>query len=67
MATLPEDRSVAIDELESAITELESRLESARAEHDEAKARQVELEVENEISDASWVRLGSGRPRRPTS
>ncbi|MEH2588653.1 GAF domain-containing protein [Bradyrhizobium sp. AZCC 1721] len=47
MATLPENKSVAIDELESAITEMESRLESARAERDEAKARQIELEIEN--------------------
>lgn len=47
MATLPENRSVAIDELESAITEMESRLESACAERDEAKARQVGLEIEN--------------------
>ncbi|MEH2535652.1 two-component system NtrC family sensor kinase [Bradyrhizobium sp. AZCC 1614] len=47
MAMLPENRSVAIDELESAITEMESRLESARAERNEAKARQVELEIEN--------------------
>jgi regulator of replication initiation timing len=47
MATLPEDMSVAIDELESAITDMESRLESTRAERDEAKARQVELEIEN--------------------
>jgi GAF domain-containing protein len=47
MATLPENRSVAIDELESAIIEMESRLESHRAERDEAKARQVELEIEN--------------------
>jgi GAF domain-containing protein len=47
MATLPEDMSVAIDELESAITDMESRLESAHAERDEAKARQVELEIEN--------------------
>ncbi|WFU19192.1 GAF domain-containing protein [Bradyrhizobium sp. CB3481] len=47
MATLPEHRSVAIDELESAITELESHLESVSAERDEAKARQVELETEN--------------------
>jgi GAF domain-containing protein len=61
MATLPEDRSVTIDELESAITELESRLESARAEHDEAKARQVELDVEN----ANLRReLGSARERQ---
>jgi GAF domain-containing protein len=47
MATLPEDMSVAIDELESAITDMESRLESAHAERDEAKAREVELEIEN--------------------
>jgi GAF domain-containing protein len=47
MATLPENMSVAIDELETAITEMESRLESARAERDEAKTRQVELEIEN--------------------
>ncbi|MGQ0683887.1 GAF domain-containing protein [Bradyrhizobium sp.] len=47
MAMLPEDMSVAIDELETAITEMESRLESARAERDDAKARQVELEIEN--------------------
>jgi two-component system NtrC family sensor kinase len=47
MATFPEDMSVAIDELVSAIAEMESRLESARAERDEAKARQVELEIEN--------------------
>ena len=47
MATLPEDMSVAIDELESAITDMESRLESASAERDEARARQVELEIEN--------------------
>src|SRR5262245_19893218 len=47
MATLPENMSVAIDELESAITEMESRLESTRAERDEAKTRQVELEIEN--------------------
>jgi GAF domain-containing protein len=47
MATLPEDMSVAIDELETAIAEIESRLESARAERDEAKGRQVELEIEN--------------------
>ncbi|QHO75198.1 histidine kinase [Bradyrhizobium sp. CCBAU 051011] len=47
MATLPEDMSVAIDELGSAITEMESHLESVRAERDEAKARQVELEIEN--------------------
>src|SRR5438128_9790441 len=47
MATLPEDMSVAIDELETAIAEMESRLESARAERDEAKGRQVELEIEN--------------------
>jgi GAF domain-containing protein len=47
MTTLPENSSVAIDELESAITEMESHLESVRAERDEAKARQVELELEN--------------------
>jgi GAF domain-containing protein len=47
MASLPENMSVAIDELEAAITEMESRLESAHAERDEAKARQVELEIEN--------------------
>ena len=47
MATLPEDMSVAIDELESAITEMELRLESAHAERDDAKARQIELEIEN--------------------
>ncbi|WP_244608133.1 GAF domain-containing protein [Bradyrhizobium algeriense] len=47
MATFPEDMSVAIDELGSAIAEVESRLESARAERDEAKARQIELELEN--------------------
>src|SRR5262245_50517675 len=47
MVALPENMSVAIDELESAIAEMESRLESARAERDEAKARQVELEIEN--------------------
>jgi two-component system NtrC family sensor kinase len=47
MATLPEHRSVAVDELESAITEMESHLESVSAERDEAKARQVELEIEN--------------------
>src|ERR1700740_1339380 len=47
MAVLPEDMSVAIDELETAIAEIESRLESARAERDEAKGRQVELEIEN--------------------
>src|SRR5262245_45114331 len=47
MATLPENMSVAIDELESAITEMESRLESTRAERDEAKTRQIELEIEN--------------------
>jgi GAF domain-containing protein len=47
MATLPEDMSVAIDELGSAITEMESHLESVRAERDKAKARQVELEIEN--------------------
>jgi two-component system NtrC family sensor kinase len=47
MATLPEDMSVAIEELGSAITEMESHLESARAERDGAKARQAELENEN--------------------
>jgi GAF domain-containing protein len=47
MTALPEDMSVAIDELETAIAEIESRLESARAERDEAKGRQVELEIEN--------------------
>jgi two-component system, NtrC family, sensor kinase len=47
MATFPEDMSIAIDELVSAIAEMESRLESAHAERDEAKARQVELEIEN--------------------
>ena len=47
MATFPEDMSVAVDELVSAIAEMESHLESARAERDEAKARQVELELEN--------------------
>src|SRR5436190_6229921 len=47
MAVLPEDMSVAIDELESAIADMESPLESARAERDDAKARQVELEIEN--------------------
>ena len=47
MAALPEDMSIAIDELETAIAEIESRLESARAERDEAKGRQVELEIEN--------------------
>src|SRR5262249_14690090 len=47
MAALPENMSVAIDELESAIAEIESRLESTRAERDEAKAREVELEIEN--------------------
>src|SRR5215813_335716 len=47
MAALPENMSVAIDELESAIAEIESRLESTRAERDESKARQVELEIEN--------------------
>jgi len=47
MEALPEDMSVAIDELETAIAEMESRLESARAERDDAKARQVELEIEN--------------------
>src|SRR5919204_1292426 len=44
MAPLPDNM---IDELELAIIELESRLESADAERDEAKARQVELEIEN--------------------
>jgi GAF domain-containing protein len=47
MATLPENMSDAIDELETAIAEMESRLESARAERDEAMGRQVELEIEN--------------------
>jgi len=47
MVALPENMSVAIDELESAIAEIESRLETTRAERDEAKARQVELEIEN--------------------
>jgi GAF domain-containing protein len=47
MAVLREDMSVAIDELESAIAEIESRLETTRAERDEAKGRQVELEIEN--------------------
>src|ERR1700704_5438331 len=51
MATLPEDVSddlrLVIDELESAIADMESRLESTRAERDEAKARQVELTIEN--------------------
>src|SRR4051812_32832932 len=47
MAAPPEDISVAIDELETAVAEIESRLESTRAERDEAKARQVELEIEN--------------------
>ncbi|MGE0286423.1 MAG: GAF domain-containing protein [Bradyrhizobium sp.] len=47
MAMLPEDMSVAIDELESAVAEMESRLESTRAQRDDAKARQVELEIEN--------------------
>ena len=47
MAALPEDMSIAIDELETAIAEIESRLETARAERDEAKGRQVELEIEN--------------------
>jgi len=47
MAVLPENMSVAIDELETAVAAMESRLESARAERDEAKARQVELEIEN--------------------
>lgn len=32
---------------EAAIAETESRLESARAERDDAKARQVALEIEN--------------------
>jgi GAF domain-containing protein len=47
MTTLPENSSVAIDEPESALTEMESHLESVSAEHDEAKARQAELEFEN--------------------
>src|SRR5690349_6824143 len=47
MVALPENMTVAIDELESAIAEIESRLESTRAERDESKARQVELEIEN--------------------
>src|SRR5690349_12575475 len=47
MAALPEDMSIAIDELETAIAEIESRLETARAERDEARGRQVELEIEN--------------------
>jgi GAF domain-containing protein len=51
MTTLPEDVSddlrLAIDGLESAVVDMESRLESTRAERDEAKARQVELTVEN--------------------
>src|SRR5450631_4343723 len=51
MAALPEDVSddlrLVIDELESAIADIESRLESTRAERDEAKARQVELTIEN--------------------
>ncbi|MCP4615094.1 MAG: GAF domain-containing protein [Bradyrhizobium sp.] len=47
MTALPEDMSVAIDELESAIADIESRLESTCAERDEAKGRQVELEIEN--------------------
>jgi GAF domain-containing protein len=47
MTTLPENRPVAIDGLESAITEMESHLEAVNAERDEAKARQVELEIEN--------------------
>ena len=47
MTALPEDMSVAIDELESVIAEMESRLESACAERDEARGRQVELEIEN--------------------
>ncbi len=47
MTALPENMSVAIDELESAIADIESRLESTRAERDESKARQVELEIEN--------------------
>ena len=64
MATLPEDMSVAIDELESAITDMESRLESARAERDEAKAREVELEIEN----ANLRReLGAARERQNAS
>ncbi|MFG3594850.1 GAF domain-containing protein [Bradyrhizobium sp. RDI18] len=61
MATLPEDMSVAIDELETAIVDMESRLESTRAERDEAKARQLELEIEN----ADLRReLGSTRERQ---
>src|ERR1043166_4391697 len=47
MTAVPENMSVAIDELESAIAEIESRLESTRAERDESKAREVELEIEN--------------------
>jgi GAF domain-containing protein len=51
MTTLPEDVSddlrLAIDGLESAVVDMESRLESTRAERDEAKARQVELTIEN--------------------
>ena len=47
MTALPEDMSVAIDELETAIAEMESRLETTRAERDDAKARQIELEIEN--------------------
>ena len=37
MTALPEDMSVAIDELESAIAEMESRLETTRAERDERR------------------------------
>ena len=47
MAGLPDDMSIMIDELETAVAEMESRLESARAERDEAKVRQLELEIEN--------------------
>src|SRR5262245_31043568 len=47
MTALPENMSVAIDELETAIADIESRLESTRAERDESRARQVELEIEN--------------------
>src|SRR3954469_3524851 len=51
MAALPEnvsdDFKLAMDELESAVADMESRLESTRAERDESKARQVELEIEN--------------------
>ena len=47
MTALPENMSIAIDELETAIADIESRLESTRAERDESKARQVELEIEN--------------------